>query len=247
MTIQELAHLTGLTVRTLHHYDAIGLLSPIRESNGYRNYTDDEVNKLQTILFFKACGFKLQRIQELVSNPTFDQKEALLLQKQFLLKEQKKIQTMLVTLEKTLETIKGNTTMTSQEKFNGFDFSKNPYEAEARERWGNTAVDTSNNHLSSLSENEKQNMQETFSQLFVKLASLRFEDPASEISQQAMTEMYQVFNKSFGVHYSYEAFGNLGSMYVEDERFTQNIDQFGEGLAQYLSQAMQLFAESKKE
>ena len=136
--------------------------------------------------------------------------------------------------------------MTDKEKFKGFDFSSNPYEQEARQRWGDEAVDKSNRKLGAMSASEKQKMGDTMNGLFEKLGGLRHEAPDSPAVQAAVGELYAFLNSGFGVHYTPEAFAGLGQMYADDERFTKNIDRFGEGLSVFLRDAMGVYAQSIK-
>ena len=86
MNTNEVANLTGVSVRTLHHYDKIGLLCPSRNpENDYREYNEKDLDRLQQILFFKECGFSLAKIQTLLGSPSFDREKAFALQKKYLL------------------------------------------------------------------------------------------------------------------------------------------------------------------
>jgi hypothetical protein len=131
--------------------------------------------------------------------------------------------------------------MSVKERFEGFDFSKNPYEEEARKRWGDEAVDRSNAALRSLSKEEAAKLQDEMSAIYRKLAGLKHTTPDSDEAQAAIGEWYNLLQK-FG-SYPPEAFKNLGQMYVDDERFTKNIDQFGEGLAAFMRDAMAVYAD----
>jgi DNA-binding transcriptional MerR regulator len=247
MNTNEVAGLTGVSVRTLHHYDKIGLLNPNRNpENGYREYSDDDLDLLQQILFFKACGFSLAEIKKLLSNPNFDREKAFMVQKKYLLHEKKRIDAMLDTLEKTMKSWKGEQNMTQKEKFGGFDMTHNPYEEEARRLWGDEAVDASNARIESLSSDEQKEVAEGMEGLFQDLARIRNESPDSQTAQNAMENMYGYFNKNFGYQYSLEAFAGLGQLYVEDQRFTKNIDKYGEGLSAFLSQSMSIYAQNQK-
>jgi hypothetical protein len=82
-------------------------------------------------------------------------------------------------------------------------------------------------------------------ELFRELGKIRLEEPDSPLAQEAMDKMYQFFNKNFGYHYSLEAFAGLGQLYVKDERFLKNIDQYGEGLSVFLSKAMKIYSEKQ--
>ena len=249
MTIREVAALAGVSVRTLQHYDSKKLLCPARNpQNGYRDYTGAEVDKLQQILFFKSCGFTLGQIKSMMDSPQFDRREALLWQKRYLLHEKARIDAMLQALDKTLNTserIGEETTMAAEEKRAGFDFSRNPYEEEARRRWGDRIVDESNARLAGKSPAEQAAMGEEMSALFTRLADLRTQNPASAAVQAEMEAMYRFFNDNFA-HYTPQAFAGLGQMYVCDERFTQNIDQFGQGLSAFLEKAMGIYAEQQE-
>lgn len=237
--IKEVADLVGISVRTLHHYDAIGLLIPekINDAN-YRQYSEADLERLQQILFFKELGFSLKKIKTILSQEQYDQVETLELQHSLLIRKKQRLETMIQTMEKTIQYKKGEITMTNEEKFAGFDFSKNPYEQEARERWGNQKVNEANKKLH---QKGTDGFQEKMNQLFFDLAKIRHEDPTSEEAQRVIEKWYELLNE---IHeYSLEAFRQLGQMYVMDERFTKNIDQFGTGLAQFMCEAMDVFAE----
>ncbi|MDH2881652.1 MerR family transcriptional regulator [Bacillus cytotoxicus] len=237
MRVKEVADLVGISVRTLHHYDEIGLLIPdeVTES-GYRLYSNKNLETLQQILFFKELGFPLKKIKEIIMSPSFDREEALQLHRKMLLEKRERLDKMIVTIEKTIKHEKGEIQMTNKEKFEGFDFSHNPYEQEARERWGDEAVDKANKAAASMSKEK----QEELNHIYRKLATLRHHAPDSKEAQEAIQEWYD-YLQSFG-HYSLEAFKGLGKMYVDDERFTKNIDQFGKGLAQFMCDAMEIYA-----
>ncbi|TYP57806.1 TipAS antibiotic-recognition protein [Thermosediminibacter litoriperuensis] len=151
---------------------------------------------------------------------------------------------MLATIDKTIKHMKGEIQMTNKEKFEGFDFSRNPYEQEARELWGDEAVDKANAKIGSISK-EQEAVAKAMNSIYKKLAALRHGSPESEEAQAAIKEWYDFLNNNFGC-YSLEAFKGLGQMYVEDERFTKNIEQFGEGLAKFMRDAMAVFADKNK-
>lgn len=245
MKVKEVADLVGISVRTLHHYDEIGLLTPEETTeSGYRLYSEGNIETLQQILFFKELGFPLKQIKEIINSPSFDRNEALQMHRKMLLEKRKRLDQMIQTVEKTIQHMKGEIQMTNKEKFEGFDFSHNPYEQEARERWGNQAVEKSNKKLADMSKEERSNFEETFNSIYRKLAEIRHMAPESKEAQAGIQQWYEFLNKMG--HYSLDAFKGLGQMYVDDERFTKNIDQFGEGLAQFMCKAMDIYAEKNK-
>ncbi|WP_413366540.1 TipAS antibiotic-recognition domain-containing protein [Lysinibacillus sp. 3P01SB] len=130
--------------------------------------------------------------------------------------------------------------MSNQEEFHGFDFSRNPYEQEARNKWGDKAVDEANEKAKSMTAFD----QEKFNEMFRSLAAIRHLSPASKEAQEKMKEWYQLLNK-MGT-YSLDAFKGLGEMYVDDKRFMKNIDGFGDGLAKFMRDAMAVYADTQK-
>lgn len=241
MKVKEVADLVGISVRTLHHYDEIGLLIPDDTTrSGYRVYSDENLETLQQILFFRELGFPLKKIKEIIHNPSFDRQEALEIQHKMLLEKKNRLNKMIRTLEKTIQYSKGEIKMSNKEKFEGFDFSQNPYEQEAREKWGDKAVDEANEKVKSMSDFEQQK----FNEIYRKLATLRHLPADSKEAQEGIKEWYLFLNK-IG-NYSPEAFKGLGQMYVNDERFTKNIDRFGEGLSKFMCEAMSIYADNQK-
>jgi DNA-binding transcriptional MerR regulator len=240
MKVKEVSQLTGVSVRTLHHYDDIGLLVPddLTEA-GYRIYSEDNLATLQQILFFRELGFSLKKIKELLSSPSFDRQEAFEMQRKMLIAKRQQLDDMIDTIEKTIRHEKGELRMTNEEKFQGFDFSSNPYEQEARDRWGDKAVDESNKKVAQFGPE----VQEEMNRIYFNLAEIRHADPKSGDAQAAIKDWFDMLNNNFGT-YSLEAFAGLGEMYVADERFTKNIDQFGDGLAEFMRDAMKVFAEN---
>ncbi|MGI6558791.1 MAG: MerR family transcriptional regulator [Limnochordia bacterium] len=241
MKVKEVADLVGVSVRTLHHYDEIGLLKPDgTTASGHRLYSQENLDALQQILFFRELGFPLQEIKRIINSPSFDRREALLLHREMLLEKRRRLDRMLATIDKTLRHMKGEVDMTNEEKFAGFDFRHNPYEEEARRRWGDAAVDKANARIAGREEAIAAEMEAIFEQL----AGLRESSPGSPETQAAIKAWYDFLNDNFG-DYSPAAFKGLGEMYVADERFTASIDRFGEGLAAFMRDAMAIFAEGK--
>ncbi|WP_088102092.1 MerR family transcriptional regulator [Halalkalibacter urbisdiaboli] len=243
MKVRELADLVGISVRTLHYYDEIGLLSPDGTTEaGYRLYSTENVEMLQQILFFRELGFPLKEIRDIISKPSFDRQAALVQHRTTLIEKQRKLETLIHTIDKTLQHMKGEIEMTNQEKFAGFDFSVNPYEQEARERWGDKPVNDTNARLASLTENEQNTLTQQCEAIYTKLASIRNGSPYSPKAQATIKEWFKLLNRHFG-NYSLDAFKGLGKLYVDDERFTKNIDQYGDGLAAFMCEAMANFAD----
>lgn len=244
--VKEVAELTGISVRTLHYYDEIGLLTPATTETGYRLYSNDDLEKLQQILFFRALDFSLKKIKTILEEPGFDRMEALNYQKEILHEKKRRLDKMITMIDKTIQNVKGEKTMTDQERFAGFDFSQNPYEQEARERYGDEAINRSKKKINSLSKEEKNALGHSFDSIYKRLANLRNGSPEADEAQKAIHDWYEFLNGNVGYHYTLEAFEGLGQMYVDDERFTKNIDQYGEGLALFMREAMKVYADRNK-
>jgi len=241
MKVKEVSQLTGVSVRTLHHYDDIDLLTPdCTTEAGYRLYSDDNLATLQQILFFRELGFSLKKIKELLTSPSFSRQEAFEMQRKMLLEKRKQLDSMINTIEKTIQYERGELVMTNEEKFKGFDFSENSYEQEARNRWGDKAVDESNKKVLQFGPE----LEEEMNRIYFSLAKIRHMDPSSDEAQSAIGKWFNFLNKMG--NYSLDAFKGLGEMYVADERFTKNIDQFGEGLALFMRDAMAEYVEKGK-
>lgn len=239
MKVKEVSDLVGISVRTLHHYNEIGLLIPEDTTeSGYRLYSTENLERLQQILFFKELNFPLKQIKEIIDNPSFDRQEALVMQREMLLDKKKQLDLKIKTIERTIQQSKGEIIMSNKEKFEGFDFSHNPYEEEARQKWGDKAVDQSNKVAKNMSDFD----QEKFNQLFRDLADIRHLPADSSEAQSKIDDWYQVLSQ-FG-NYSMEAFKGLGQMYVDDVRFTKNIDKFGVGLSKFMQEAMAVYADN---
>lgn len=245
MKVKEVADLVGISVRTLHHYDEIGLLTPEGTTeSGYRIYSKDNLATLQQILFFKELGFPLKKIKEIMVSPSFDRDEALEVQRNMLVEKRRRMDDMISMIEKTIRNSKGEINLSEKEKFEGFDFSNNPYEQEARDRWGDQAVDESNDKINKMSKDKQKALGDEFDAIYKRLATLRHQSPDSDEAQAGIDEWYVYLNK-LG-NYSLDAFKGLGQMYVDDERFTKNIDQYGDGLAEFMRDTMAVYADRKK-
>lgn len=235
-TVKQVSELTHISIRTLHHYDAIGLLKPteITES-GYRLYDDATLGRLQTILLFRELQFSLKEIKEILDDPEFDRKVALASQIT-LLKLQKKRLDKLIGLAETMYEKEENTM-----DFNAFsDYEIQQYKEEVKERWQETNEYREyerRNRSKQKSSDASQQMME----LFAKLGALRHLDPANQQVQGKVKQLQQLITDNFYTC-SHEVLYGLGQMYVGDERFKQNIDRAGgEGTAEFVREAITLY------
>lgn len=245
-TIQRLAALAGVTTRTLRYYDSIGLLKPKRrEGSEYRVYGEQQVDRLQQILFYREMGMELAVIRETLDADSFQQLAALESHLERLLEKKKRMEQLIETVTKTMEKEKGRIVMTDQEKFEGFKkekLQKNEeiYGTEIREKYGAEQVEKSNAKWMQLTEEAYREMEQTEKQLLALLqqAVKKGESPKSTFGKEA-AELHKKWLSFIWTFYTPEAHRGLVEMYVADERFRTYYDREREGCAQFLKNAVQ--------
>ncbi|MGY1828080.1 MerR family transcriptional regulator [Blastococcus sp. SYSU DS0541] len=243
MNVGEVAAMAGVTVRTLHHYDRIGLLRPSgRTSAGYRQYARADLDRLHQVLVYRELGFPLEEVAALLDDPSADPAEHLRRQHRLLRDRLDRTQAMVAAVEKEMEARAMGTGLTPEERFAVFgEHDPEQYEAEVEERWGETeayaqtkrrtAAYSKEDWLQILAEGE--DVEARFA------AALRAGVPADSAQAMDLAEEHrQQISRNF-YDCPPEMHADLGRMYVEDERFAAHYDQRAPGLAQYVSSAVQ--------
>lgn len=243
MTIGETAQLAKVSVRTLHHYDKLGILSPsARTEAGYRLYDTDDIERLHRVMVFRELGFSLDEIGRIVADPDFDRTEALRAQRALLAEKARRTGAMLQAIDAALAATEGGMEMDDRERkemfgelFDGFDPAE--YEEEVQERWGDT--DAYRQSAARAKRYTKADWEQIKAEgEAVTMAYLALMDagaaPDSAEAFEAAANHCAYLGKWF-YDCSPEMFGNLGAMWVADQRFTKNIDKAREGLAAYQS------------
>lgn len=249
-TVGEVAKLAHVSVRTLHYYDKVGLLSPsARSEAGYRLYTSDDLDRLQQILFYKELGFSLEDIGDLMADPGFDRRKALNAQRRLIAKRARQLEAMLALIDKTIMSEEKGTRMTKEEMFEVFgDFDPTQYEDEVKERWGDTeAYKESARRTKSYTKQDWQRIKnegETQLEKMVELFDQGVEPSdarAMDIAEEARLSIDRNFYPcSHNMHVC------LGESYVADARFTAFYDKHRDGLAKWLCAAIKANAERAK-
>lgn len=242
MRINEVAKLTGVSSRTLQYYDEIGLLIPEKLNNGYRDYSDENLDKLQKILFYRFLKFKLNDIKELLDGD-IDSLKILEQQRELILKEKEKFEIILYNIEKTIKTHKGEQTMTVEEKFNGFKKEDlNKYEDQAIEKYGKETIEESKKRQSG----KEDIVAEKFNSVFRSMAEYKQDGLNMEEKevQSKVEDLYNYMNK-YAFDCSIEVFSYIGKGYSQNPEFKNNIDKFGEGIAEYISKAIEIFCNDR--
>ena len=234
MQIKDFAEFTGVSVRTLHYYDEIGLLKPAYadEHNGYRFYDEDSLLRMQEILFYRELDFPLKSIIEILSSPDYNKEKALAEQKKLLILKKERLEKLISAIDGASE---GRNIMKA---FDNSEFEK--YKDEVKEKWGKTQA------YSEYTEKSKSYTKDSYSSMAEAMDAILSEFAAAMKSgycadsaetqglvgklQSHITENYYTCTK--------EILTGLGQMYVFDERFRRNIDKHSEGTAEYISEAI---------
>ncbi|MFB3165411.1 MerR family transcriptional regulator [Neobacillus sp. 179-J 1A1 HS] len=250
-TIQKLASLAGVSTRTLRYYDEIGILKPARiNSSGYRIYGQEEVNRLQQILFYRELGVGLDSIKEIVTAPTFDGAKALREHREKLLEKREQLDLLITNVDKTIALTEGRITMSNKEKFEGFkkkmvEDNEKKYGKEIRDKYGKENVEASNAKVMNMTEEQYQEVTALAEQIHTTLAeAFKIGDPAGELAQKA-ADLHKQWLTYYWKDYSKEAHAGLAQMYVDDERFTAYYDKEQPGTAVFLRDAIHIYTGQK--
>ena len=245
--IGEVARLAHVSVRTLHHYDRIGLVRPsTRTAAGYRLYATEDLERLQTVLLYKELGFGLGEIRDLLAEPGFDRREALRAQREQLARRSARVDAMLALIDKTLAAMDEGITMDRSDMFEVFgDFDPAEHEAEAEARWGETeAYKESARRTHRYTKEDWARFKAESDAVNEALARLMDEGIAPE-DPRAMdaVEQHRLLIDAWFYPCTAAMHEQLGRMYVEDARFAATYEKIRPGMAAYMSDAAAANAE----
>jgi MerR family transcriptional regulator, thiopeptide resistance regulator len=243
MNVGEVAALAGVTVRTLHHYDRIGLLSPSgRTAADYRLYAPADLDRLHQVLLYRELGFPLEEVAALLDDADADPEAHLRRQHGLLRDRLERTRAVLAALEKEMEARSMGISLTPEEKFElfGENYSED-YEREAEERWGDTEAWAQSARRTAAYTKadwvaikaEADDVQQRFA------AAMRAGAPADSAEAMAVAEDHRQHISRWFYDCPPAMHAGLGRMYVEDERFAANYEKVAPGLAQYVSTAVQ--------
>ena len=233
MQIKEFAEQIGVSVRTLHYYDEIGLLKPseVDAQNGYRFYDERSLERMQEILFYRELDFSLKTIAQILSSPDYDKQQALTRQRKLLLAKKERLEQLINALD-GLE--KGEGFM----KNNEYEKLKNEYAEEVRQRWGSTDAYKESQQRNTDFNKAAVLLDEVFEE-FAELdrSGISPDDEAAKIQveklQRCITDNFYTCTN--------EILAGLGQMYAADVRFKNYIDKHGEGTAEFVSQCIKSY------
>ena len=236
--------MAGVTIRTLHHYDQLGLLVPgERTDKGYRLYTRSDLFKLQQILFYKHLGYDLKEICKVINDKSFDLITSLRSHRTALKNKIESQKKLIHTIDKTIKELKNKEGMiTAEEMYQGFAAEEiEAIRAEANERWPDetSAVEEK---IQQMSKMEWADIKEEEKEICLWLGNLMHRSADSEAVQKVVQLHFNHISRFYEV--TEERYRGLAKMYVEDERFEKHYNDVKAGLADFLSQAMLVFSDN---
>lgn len=239
--------MAGVSTRTLRYYDEIGLLVPLRiSSSGYRIYGEEEINKLQQILFYREFDLPLEKITSLLHTRGYDREKMLREHRQKLLEKRDQIDQMLQTIEKSIAETKGMMRMKDTEKFKGLKektlkTNEEKYGKEIREKYGDEVVEESNRKFRGQSQEVYEKAERLAQEILEKLHAAMDEKDPSSIEAQEVAALHKEWISLYWPTYTKEAHRGLAQMYVEDDRFRAYYDKEKEGAAEFLRDIINIF------
>ncbi len=242
--IKKVSEISGVSVRTLHHYDEIGLLSPEKNENGYRYYSEDDMSFLQMILFYKYLGFSLKQIKELLKQEESERLDHLKKQLDLMQQEKQRLLTLINTLEKTIESQERRVAMPTKEKFKGFTYQFNEkYKQAAMDMYGKEVIETAVEKQ----KGKEQELTDGFNQIFFAFAENMSQGAIA--TSKGNIELAERLHKhlcEYCFDCKIDVFSSIGRGYVQNPEFKNNLDKFGEGTAQYVCDAIQAYVKEAK-
>lgn len=247
-SVKQLSELAGVSIRTLHHYDEIGLLKPAeRAESRYRYYGREQLYRLQQILFYRELDYPLIEIKAVLDDPEFDLKESLLSHKAKLLNRADRVKQLLETIDKTIVQLENESTMISdKEMYEGFSATEvEKMRNEAIENWGEDQVKGAEQKIKDMGKDQWAKVQANGDDICTRLGNMMEQSPSNLAVQQEVSKYHKHLCTFYEV--DRERYSALGNMYVDDERFTAHYDKFKPGLAVFLNKAIQIFCDNGME
>ena len=247
--VGEVARLAHVTVRTLHHYDEIGLLVPsARSEAGYRRYSEEDLRRLQQILLLRELGFTLEAIQQLVDDPAFDRRKALEEQRAMLLEQRTRTEAILRGVERALAEMNGEGTMSDDELFEGFEAFNRQYEDEVEERWGDTdAYKESMRRTKKYTKEDWKRFKaesEAAGKRWIEVQASGAAPTSAQAMELAEAARLQIDRWFYPC--SHEMHRKLADMYESDPRFTATYEKMAPGMCAFVSAAIRANADRRE-
>ncbi|HML22552.1 MAG TPA: MerR family transcriptional regulator [Aggregatilinea sp.] len=246
-TVKQLALLAGVSARTLHYYDEIGLLRPERSpANGYRIYKRPAVLRLQQILFLRELGLSLDEIRAVLDQPDFDLVRALEHHRRALRERQRRLDQLIETVEHTIESMKGTLEMDDKELFTVWSEEKQPdYEREIEQRYGDKELKESRRRWGSYTDADKRWIKDEGGAIYRDLVAAMPSGPASAQAQAGIARWHQ--HLRYFYEPTTEILLGLGDLYNEHPDFIETFRRIHPDLAAFLRDAIQVYCQDRPE
>lgn len=247
VTVKQLSRLAGVTPRTLHYYDQIGLLAPeTRAANGYRYYGDDALLRLQQILFYRELGLELDEIKQILARPDFDLLTALEQHRQALEKRVRRLERLIRTVDDTILHLKGQKDMSKKGLFAAFsEEQQEEYARQAEKLYDPQIVRDSNRRWKAYSAEEKQAILDEGNAIYTDLVAA-MPKGASAPEAQAIIARWRRHMDTFWTP-SLDQLVGLAEMYAASPDFKANFDKIHPDLAAFIGQAVRIYVERHEE
>jgi DNA-binding transcriptional MerR regulator len=245
-TVKQLSKLAGITPRTLHHYDEIGLLKPSRVGdNGYRYYGEESLLRLQQILFYRELDIPLEDIKKLMGRRDYDIEGALYSHKEALQKQVTRLNRLITTVDNTIDYLKGNKKMSNKQLFEAFsDEQQAEYEKEVMRKYDPATVKASVKKWKEYTAAEKKRIGEEGNEVY-KAILAAMPKGASSPEAQAGIERWRRHIEYFWIPEDDQLVG-LAALYNEDSRFKANFDKIDPRLAEFMREAVKIYVGKRK-
>jgi MerR family transcriptional regulator, thiopeptide resistance regulator len=245
-TVKQLADLAGVSNRTLHYYDQIGLLTPdAHGENGYRFYGEGAVLRLQQVLFYRELGMSLEEIKGILDRPGFDVLQALQAHKAALRGRAIRLSRLIDTVDRTIRHLRGEIEMSDKEYYEGFsEEQQKEYEAEARTQWGSEKVDESMQRWAGYTPEQKKAIMASGGVITQSIC----DHMAEGYDSPKVQELIAAWHKHIGFFYecSLEIFAALGHTYNQDPRFAAFYRRFHADMPAFMEKAMTYYCEQQR-
>lgn len=248
-TISQLANMAGVSVRTLHHYDHVGLLRPsMRTEAGYRLYDEPDLLRLQQILFFKELDLPLEEIRQILDDPQFDLIQALAQHRELLHRRMERLQSLLRTIDRTIQRLTKEDAdmpdheLTDEELYEGFDRETvERWNREAREMYDPEIMAESNRKVRKMTKQQWQAVKDEGHAITQSLAALADRAP-DDPDVQAWIERHHAWIENF-YRCGADIYRGLADLYTQHPEFRATYDKYGQDLADFIAAAMRVYAD----
>ncbi len=241
MKITKFAELMGVSIRTLHYYDEIGLHSPSRcDANNRREYSGNDFLQMHLILFLKDLGLSLIQIKAIIDDPAYDRAAALKMQIEHLEKEKEKIDEKLMLLKSAVSDTADILDKLYEAIWNSLEQKTKEYPV----MFSKNEMNYGTKILNSIPDDMKRDISDAMQAHMLKLAELVGQEPSSIKVQNAVKEYHNFLNKTHGGIYTFDRFAKLGDYYVNSEAFRNHLEEIKKGFSKFIKEAISNYVKS---